>query len=688
MSPRRALHLALLSLLVVAAHACADADDELDLDAEWGMDGPVSPTPPPGKEDSEHRRGLLVNTDTTRTQVWTARNQWEDRTTVAARKAGLAWGVDSGLTWDEKYAAWIESMRFIPAVDGYGTTFELTTPWGKTLPAPALECAETALFLRITFAAWYELPLFFEAVEAGGERVYFGHNGVRTQRGRYAQTPEFAIKYADYSGRPAAEWQARWPSDATLRTRKLGGGTDSQPMIGAGAVFGAYLDELHLNKRAGYFTVLALSYLGSVNVADTANTYNVVADGVRAGDTLIERWQRTGIGHTLVVKEVATVDEASLDVTTVSGSMPRRQGKRDSGLASKSYFVSPYTGGTGTNAAGDEYARLGGGLKRWRVTKNVGGYWTNTWMAADEAHWINSTDVARIAARPAQFQTLLGQLSPAEQRTQLLAQIADARRHLTQYPASCAARQRRERAFEELYALSARAFGQSVAEVDAAHRTLADAVFAELEYADSKTCCWNSTTPTMATIVLDYAEAEQAAADAAGTCVAPTVFMAQPDGYARWAAHAQAMGQGAAWRAWSEDETCAQRGVAMDTETDHAATPWCELAADDGPATACTDAREPNDTRAQAQAATGTIAALRVCAGDVDWHRIEAAGTVRIEFSHAAGDLDLTGYDASGAVVAQSAGTGDSEQVAVPAGGYVRVFGYGGAVGDYRLIAP
>ena len=152
-----------------------------------------------------------------------------------------------------------------------------------------------------------------------------------------------------------------------------------------GAAFGAYLDELHLNKRAAYFTVMALDYLGSMNLADSANTYNLRPDTVRPGDMLIERWQRSGIGHTLVVKEVAVLGEANLDLTTISGSMPRRQGKRESGVASKGYFTSAYAGGPGENLDGDAYARLGGGAKRFRVAKNVNGYWTNTWMRGDEA---------------------------------------------------------------------------------------------------------------------------------------------------------------------------------------------------------------------------------------------------------------------------------------------------------------
>jgi hypothetical protein len=670
----------------LVASGCAE-DDQTDLDAEWGMEGPVYPTPPPGKEDSEYRRGLWVNTDTTRTQVWTARNKWEDTTTPAARAAGLAWPADSGLDWDEKYARWIESLEWIQSDDGYSTTVKLTTPWGKTLPAPSLECAEASMFLRITFAAWYELPLFFEAVDGNGTRVYFGHNGVRTQSGRYGQTPEFAIAYRDYTTLPAAQWQASWPTDPNLRKRKLSGGEDRQTMLGEDAVLGTYLDEIHLNKRAGYFTLLALNYLGSVNLADSANTYNIVPEAVRPGDTLLQRWQKNGIGHTLVVKDVEPIAESSLDVTTISGSMPRRQPKRESGIASKSYFTSAYAGGRGTNSEGHEYARLGGGLKRWRVTKNVDGYWTNTWMSADEAHWINSTDYPRIAERPERFQTLLGQVTPEQQRTQLLAQIEDARRHLARYPASCAARARRERAFEELYAVSLRAFGQSPAEVDAAHRTLADSVFAELEYAASKTCCWNSSTSAMYEVIMDYAAAEQAAAEADGVCIEPTVFMSHDDGYARWAQHAAAIGQGAAWRPWSEDEACAQRDVPRDREAEHAGTPWCELAVETAPAT-CTDAREPNDTRAAAMPASGTIDGLEICADDVDWHHLPAGGLVRIEFSHAAGDLDLAAYDASGTQLSVSQSVGDSEQVTVPAGGYVRVYGYQGARGRYRLIAP
>ncbi len=684
---QRLTFLGILLGLGGAAIGCATdgADDGRDIDEEWGMEGPLEPVPAPGKEDSEFRKGLLVNTNTTRTQVWTARNAWDDTDTTAARAAGLAWGANSGLTWDQKYAAWLDSMEFVPAADGYSQTIKLTTPFGRSFDSPSLECAEMSIFLRITFAAWYELPFFMESMDSSGRRVYFGHNGVRTSAGRYANSPEFGVAYVDHSRKTPAEYTASWPKDNTLRGKRLAGGEDVQPVFG-GAPFGTYLDEIHLNKRVGYFTVMALNYLGSMNLADSANTYNLVPEAVRAGDTLVERWQRSGIGHTLVVKEVLPIGEGNLDVVTISGSMPRRQGKRESGVASKGYFTSNYTGGVGTASDGSEYAKLGGGLKRWRVTKNIGGYWTNTWMRGDEANWINSTDYARIAARPARFQQLLGQVSPQQQRTELLAQIEDARRHLRNYPASCSARERREGAFAELYALSQRTWGTSQAEIDRMYRKDEDYVLAELTYTASKTCCWNSSTAAMYEIIMAEAAAEIAAAEAAGTCAAPTVFMNQADGYARWQARAQAMGQGAAWKAWSEDEACPQRGVAADTIAPVDQTPFCSLESG-GTSGGCTDRFEPNDTRAAAKAvAAGTHGDVRICTGDRDWFSSATARTVRITFSHAAGDLDLAAYDAAGNRVAQSQGTGDSEQVTVPAGGTVEVYGYNGATGGYTLV--
>src|SRR5690606_14128463 len=118
------------------------------------------------------------------------------------------------------------------------------------------------------------------------------------------------------------------------------------------------------------------------------------------------------------------------EAALVSGSMPRRQPKWETGIASKSYFTNPYTGGPGENSDGQRYATLGGGIKRFRVTKNINGNWTNTWMSADEADWISDTDYDRLAERVTRFETLLGSATPAEMKAALVGIIDDARHHL------------------------------------------------------------------------------------------------------------------------------------------------------------------------------------------------------------------------------------------------------------------
>lgn len=683
--------LAALLALVLAGAGCASEDAaELYPDEEFSIDGPFETTPPPGKDDGPYRKGLAVATNTTATQVWSAKNAWEDRDTPNARKAGVAWAENSGLNWDEKYSAWINGLRRVRGAAGYYDTFEMTTPWGKTVIAPSLECAEVAIFMRATFAAWYQLPFFMEAVDARGVRVYFGHNGIRTAAGKYGATPNFATAYADTSATPPADIVNGWPKDAKLRSKGLAGGEDVQPFP-AGTRFGAFADEIHLNKRAGHFLILLLDYFGSMNLADSANTYNLVPDRVRAGDVLLERWQRVGIGHTLLVKTVGRSADGRITAELASGSMPRRQPKWEDETVSKGSFENPYTGGMGAADDGTPYAKLGGGLKRWRVTKNIAGVWTNTWMAADESAWINDTDTARISARPETFGRILGEVSPAEKRMAYLGQIADARLHLSRYPASCSARERREDAFDRLYELERQQSGRSRAAVDTLYRTHEDYVFAKLEYTKSKTCCWNSSTADMYRIIMDRAEKLQMDAQA---CVAPEVFM-NDGGYGKWKSFATATGRAAQWKEWAEDEPCAQRDVAADTAVP-AGTPWCSVSGGGGGggATCTDDAQEQNDSRETAKLlARGSYPSLVICGGDDDFLAVTVpaggALTAKITFSNAVGDLDLELFAPGGEKLGSSAGTGDSETVTktgLPAGTYVvRVTGYDGAVGGYAL---
>ena len=537
---------------------------------EFGVE-PFEAEGPMGKADNAGVPGPKTSFDGSDTAVWLVKNQWEDTDTAAARKAGMAWSENSGLNWDQKYAAWIQAMKKIPAVS-YGDTFEMMTPWGKSLPAPKLECAEVAMFLRLTFAAWYDLPFYMTTVDAQGKRVYFGHMGAITSTGRYKNMPRYKRYYADHSGMSPAQYQADWPEDAKLRSKGLYGGGDSMPFIGEGAKAGAYFDEVHLNKRVGHFALHLLSYFGSINLASSRNTFNLKPEALSPGDVLVERWQKKGIGHTLVTKSVSSLEGGRLEAQLVSGSMPRRQPKWESAVASKNSFTDERTGGEGTSHGGEEYAKLGGGLKRWRVAKNWQGRWTNSWMNADEANWINDTDYEAIKKRPARFETLLGEVPPEQLRDALLEIIADARQHLTKYPASCSARTKREHAWRDLYKLLQQKFSMSKAEADAKYRVLDDYVFAELEYEKSKTCCWNSTTNSMYQIIMDKNQSLQNNA-----CTSPVVFMNTNGGYQLFKDHATSLGKGSEWVEWSEDEPCSQRNVQDDTEMAHDWTPWCSI---------------------------------------------------------------------------------------------------------------
>jgi hypothetical protein len=678
----------LLATTAASGLACSSTDgdsggnewDDYGIEAPFGEDGD-----PLGKADSANVKGPFVNTNTTATQVWTARNAWEDKDP----EAGLAWAENSGLNWDQKYSAWIDSMERV-ASHSYYDTFTLTTPWGKTLPSPKLECAELAMFLRITFASWYELPFFLTSTD-GATRLYFGHFGARTVNSKYKNTPNYAYSYKDYSDMSPSDYQANWPSDSNLRGKGLYGGGDTMDYLFEGAKAGAYMDEIFLNKRVGHFMLLTLSYYGSMHLASTRNTYNLKPESIQPGDLLLERWQRKGIGHTLVVKEVTPLPMGRLEANLLSGSMPRRQPKWDDAVSTKNYFTNNYCGGEGENSDGDEYAKLGGGAKRWRVTKNIGGYWTNTWMNGDEASWVSDTDYAAIAARPGQFQSLLGEVDPADLRDALIAIIEDNRNHLRQYPASCSARIRREETFEKLYELMQEKFNMSKAEVDNEYRILEDYALPELEYEKSKTCCWNSSTSAMHQIIMDYNESLMA-----NQCVAPVGFK-WDNGYSVFKQYAEETGRGLQWREWSADESCPQENVAADTEVEHDWVAYCDLnqgggGSGGGGSAGCTDdGFEPNDNANAAHPlSSGSYPGLAICSGNDDYYTVEVPSggslSVRAEFNHNEGDLDV-GLTLNGDNVDMSESTANQEQVSGSGEGTytVRVFGYNGAANTYSL---
>jgi hypothetical protein len=422
----------------------------------------------------------------------------------------LAWDADSGLSWEQKYSAWVQAQPILDADDG--RTFTLITP-EKEIQAPILECAEVAIFMRATFAAWHGLPFFLQAAD-NGKPIYIGHFGFKNHEGaNFGRSPNFATKYTDHTG----DWQPgdAWPSDAKLRRRGLYGGGDDHEFLpkvnGATARAGAYFDEIFLNKRVGHFLLLALSWFGSMHLADGANMFHIVPDAIRPGDVLLERWQRRGIGHTIPVMRVDDIGDGRFDVAIATGSMPRRQPVWEDGPAAARYFSLEETGGPGENWDGDEYAKLGGGIRRWRSALAVGdsastSRYRNTFLPDEVELWINGTDLEAIAARPARFAELMKALTPQEKVDLAIGRIEDAREHLRKYPASCSARNNREAAFEVLEEVLVADFEQTPDEVQAEHRTFEDHVFAQLEYSKSKTCCWNHSTAAMHEIIIKLNE--------------------------------------------------------------------------------------------------------------------------------------------------------------------------------------
>jgi len=538
--------------------------------------------PEAAKDDSvAGLQGPLVAGLAANTRVWNVTRSWD----AIEPEPGMAWPANSGLTWDEKYAAWVDGLQPTPSVDWHDT-FELTTPWGKRLPAPRLECAEAAMFLRATFASWYNLPFYLSAYSPTYSRLFFGHFGIVVADGSSPTAfPRFATAYTDHTtamaGMTDAQIIAAWPRDNVLRTRALTTlRDDANPFLGEDAYAGAYFDEIFLNKRVGHFMLRLLTNLGSMHLVDSdRNTFNLKPESIRAGDVLLQRWQAQGIGHTVIVLQSDQVGPETYEVETVFGSMPRIQPRWYNPALSKSYFTAQSSGGPGVNSDGVAYVTLGGGLKRWRVAKVEGSRWRNTIPDAYVGDWIDSTHHAALADRTARFEQILGQLTAAERRDLYLSQIGDARRNLELRPASCANRTRREEAFERLYSLNETEFGTSRLETDRAHRTLADYALAELVYNQSKTCCWNSSTQVMHDIIMTMNE-ERVWDDVTELCTEPLVFKARAGGFAVFQQYAEQIGLGALWVPWSADESCPQANVLDDLEVAHAWTPFCEIARD------------------------------------------------------------------------------------------------------------
>lgn len=578
---RTLLLLSTLLVSVTTAAGCASATDA-GTDSGNGGEGTLDSS---GQDVNEVAAGPAVAS--TDAEVWSVQNQWADKDTPNAKLAGVAWGANSGLTWEEKFGAWLSSVEKIPGQNGWDSTIQITTPYGKKMPGPALECADVAIWLRITFSSWYHLPFYLTGYDANAKRVmYAGHFGIVDANGQpLSSYPHFKAQYGDNE----KTWHAgaAWPSDPALAAKHVGdgdtvnfvNGPDGKP---GGA--GAYYDQIFLNKRVGYFIVLMDALFGSANLADGANMFHIKPEATRPGDALLERWQKDGIGHTLPVILVDHPDANRMAITVSTGSMPRRQPKWQGPEDSMSYFTSDQTGGVGNAWDGSPFAKLGGGIRRWRTAVVNAGRWNNIVPLVDRSIYINDSNLAAISARPARFAELLKAASPEETRDNAINAIAAARTTLHDKPASCSARTKREESFKALYDVMQTSFNKSKAEVDAQYRTLEDYTYAELQYEVSKTCCWDSTTAAMNDIIQSFAKDEKAANDKAGVCKQPTVFKNTAGGYQVFKDYAAKIGRSADWKEWNEDEPCNPRAVKDDTLTDAGKTEMCSSMAAPPPA--------------------------------------------------------------------------------------------------------
>src|SRR5438045_5493235 len=101
------MRLLAIATLLGGLTACATTSSDDDNATELDSGGPLD------KEDSAGVTSLSASADYSDSQAWVVRNQWEDTDTPDARQAGMAWGANSGLNWDEKFSAWVGSFEQI-----------------------------------------------------------------------------------------------------------------------------------------------------------------------------------------------------------------------------------------------------------------------------------------------------------------------------------------------------------------------------------------------------------------------------------------------------------------------------------------------------------------------------------------------------------------------------------------------
>lgn len=477
-------------------------------------------------------------------QVWRVSREWTD---IAP----------NGETYEELYATWLASVEHTNGRDIHYTLAD-----GTVVPAPSVECADTALSLRFIFAEEYGLPMF---VSAG--QYYFGHFGWIDRNGNRVRS------YARYS------LDAPRGSDADLAAsaRYLPDDLQEWPLEGPGTI-GAYLDAAFTNKRFGYFMQDLWNMVYSGNLVENRNTFYVRPDFVRGGDLQLHRYDNNGgIGHTITIQRVERSSTGRLlDVDIIQSYMPTRPWIGDGYSELTGYTPNPSTGA---------------GLRRWRRPVLSRGRW---YLVADETV---AAEASEVPGNPDRFEDLFG-MTAEDEVGAMVETIETRRRALFDNPNSCRRREEREAAFGELYELYAstpelfRSLGFEEAPsveavrpaVDRLHRTVDDFIWSALRYEEARTCHWNPSAPDVNHDMYRATVARNRELLEAGGCEALRMFRAEgaefcegrdgrqasdpgacaevPDGFDDLRSHAAA--NGLSWADYSNDEGGDLSAVATD----------------------------------------------------------------------------------------------------------------------------
>ncbi|MBW2523764.1 MAG: hypothetical protein JRI23_06295 [Deltaproteobacteria bacterium] len=472
----------------------------------------------------------------------------------------------NGETWEEYYATWLQGIAYEDS--GWrGENVQYTLADGTVVPAPSLECADTAMFLRFLYAQEFKLPM----VMYGGNEV-FGHFGWTDTQGNIKRS------YTQY------QLDAPRGSDVYLQGVNRYLPEDLQDYPHEDATIGEYLDAVLTNKRFGVFMQDLMNMYYSGNVAQRANTYYIQPSAIRAGDLQLHRshpWE--GIGHTITIQSVQLLNDKLLDVNLIQSYMPTHPWVSDGFSELTNYDPDP--------------ANLSG-LQRWRRPVLRNGRW---YLDSDPSVALPESEVETV---PEQFEELFD-VDPQEQVTALLSTINMARAGLYDNPNSCRRREDRETAFETLYELyrttaelyeplgfTAQPTLEEVRpEVDKLYRVIDDFIWGAMHYEASWVCHWNPSNVAVNNSMYDATVAYNQQVAMATTCQDIRIFRSEnvsqydgSDGFDDLATWAQANGY--QWDGYSLDPGEGDEGGALrSVVTDELADPnmvdyFCSIAAD------------------------------------------------------------------------------------------------------------